>query len=85
MPIKYIRLALDEALLKALDRVAADLGVTRSAIVQSALAAAVRQHEVQQLELRDEAGYRAMPDSDMLYELWADEQVWGEGWETLAT
>jgi metal-responsive CopG/Arc/MetJ family transcriptional regulator len=62
--MKTIRVGLEQALLRRVDRTAHRLKKSRSAVVRDALLRHVREIEIQALEEADRRGYERVPDSE---------------------
>jgi metal-responsive CopG/Arc/MetJ family transcriptional regulator len=76
--MKTIHLTIDELLLSEVDRVAAELHTTRSAFIREALETALRRHDIQKLEQQHAEGYLKHPAEAGEFDIWTDEQHWGE-------
>lgn len=72
-----IELAIDEALLTEIDRVAHSLTITRAEFVRQALEMALHKYEIKRLEQQHEEGYRRFPVTPGEFDGWESEQVWG--------
>ena len=78
-----LELEIGEALLEQVDAVAAELGVSRTDFITTAVKHALRRHHRAALTAQDEAGYRAMPADDDEVEVWQAAQFWGDPWNGL--
>lgn len=76
--MKTVQMTLDEALLKKVDRLAKQLGQTRSSFTRNALREAIKKLELAKLEEKHREGYRKYPTSHEEFGVWESEQVWGE-------
>jgi metal-responsive CopG/Arc/MetJ family transcriptional regulator len=76
--MKTIQMTIDEALLTAVDRTIAELNTTRSAFIREALEAALRRHDTRKLEQQHAEGYMRQPVTPGEFDVWTDEQHWGE-------
>jgi Arc/MetJ-type ribon-helix-helix transcriptional regulator len=76
--MKTIQMTIDELLLQRVDEVVENLGTTRSAFIRDALQLALRQLEVRRLEEQHAAGYARHPVAPGEFDVWGNEQVWGE-------
>jgi metal-responsive CopG/Arc/MetJ family transcriptional regulator len=74
--MRTVQLTLDEPLVDEVDRVAAELGTTRSAFARQALRAELKRLEVADLEEQHRQGYEASPVDLSEVAEWEDEQVW---------
>jgi metal-responsive CopG/Arc/MetJ family transcriptional regulator len=76
--MKTIQMTIDEPLLAEVDQMAEALDTTRSAFMREALHLALRQHKVAEMEKRHAEGYARHPVKPGEFDLWEDEQAWGE-------
>jgi metal-responsive CopG/Arc/MetJ family transcriptional regulator len=76
--MRTVQLTLDEELVEAVDRVAKELGTTRSAFTRQALRAALARRKEHALERKHREGYLRKPPKPGEFEIWEGEQVWGE-------
>lgn len=76
--MKIVQLAFDEELIATVDKVARELGTSRSAFVRQTLRSAVASSRVKALERQHREGYRRKPVKKGEFDLWEREQVWGE-------
>jgi metal-responsive CopG/Arc/MetJ family transcriptional regulator len=76
--MKTIQVTIDESLLEQVDRVTKDLNTTRSAFIRSALKLALKRHVIAKLEERHAQGYAQHPVKPDEFDIWEDEQAWGE-------
>ncbi|MCE2485213.1 MAG: ribbon-helix-helix protein, CopG family [Desulfurellaceae bacterium] len=74
--MRTVRLTLDEALVKELDKVAKKLGTTRLAFARAALRAALAYAASEEEERRHRSGYERKPVRPGEFSDWEDEQVW---------
>jgi metal-responsive CopG/Arc/MetJ family transcriptional regulator len=74
--MKTVQMTLDEALVKEVDRVAQELGTTRSAFTRDALRDALVRLRERAMEERHRAGYLRHPVQAGEFSDWEDEQVW---------
>jgi CopG family transcriptional regulator / antitoxin EndoAI len=76
--VKTVQMALDENLVKAVDRAAKKLGTTRSAFTREALRSALKAVRTRELESVHREGYRRKPVKRDEFGDWEAEQVWGD-------
>lgn len=76
--MKTIQITLDDALLLKVDRVCAELQVTRSEFIREALQLAIKQQHIVELETHHAQGYAQHPTSQDDVAEWTDEQDWGD-------
>ena len=74
--MRTVRLALDRALVNAVDAAARRLGTTRSAFTSRALADALERLRIEALEERHRRGYERHPIRRDEFDGWEPEQVW---------
>lgn len=75
--MKTIQMTIDEPLLTEVDRTIAELQTTRSAFIREALEAALRHHDIQNLEQQHAYGYAQHPVTPDEFDVWVNEQHWG--------
>ena len=76
--MKAIQITIDEHLLQQVDKVASEVGATRSAFVRDALQSAIKRFEIQKLESQHAAGYARYPVQPGEFDIWEAEQDWGD-------
>jgi metal-responsive CopG/Arc/MetJ family transcriptional regulator len=76
--MKAVQMTLDEDLLAAVDRLARRLKTTRSALARDALREALAAHQVKELEEKHRLGYQRHPVESGEFDIWQDEQRWGD-------
>ena len=76
--MRTIQMTLDDELVERVDEIAVELQTTRSAFTRVALREAVRNYQVQQLELRHQKGYATNPVGKKEFSVWESEQDWGD-------
>jgi metal-responsive CopG/Arc/MetJ family transcriptional regulator len=76
--MKTVQICLEEDLVVSVDRVVKKLGVTRSAFTRDALRSALEQVRRTELERKHREGYARKPVQKGEFDLWENEQVWGE-------
>jgi len=70
--MKIVRFTLDEGLIAEVDRAAAASATSRSRFVRDALVSAIAAHD----EAQHRRGYKAAPEGQDEFSVWAAEQVW---------
>ena len=76
--MRTVQMTLDDALVKSVDRAASRLKTTRSAFAREALRRALEELEARDQERRHREGYARTPVASEEFDVWEDEQVWGE-------
>jgi metal-responsive CopG/Arc/MetJ family transcriptional regulator len=76
--MKTIQMTIDEPLLAEVDELTQALNTTRSAFIREALELALRRHAMADKEMRHAEGYARHPVEPGEFDVWADEQAWGE-------
>lgn len=76
--MKTIQMTIDEDLLKAVDRLCRSRHTTRSALIRVALESELNRETVRSQEIRQRAGYERNPVAPGEFDVWLDEQHWGE-------
>lgn len=74
--VKTVQVVVDEALLKAADRLAARLKVHRSALVRDALRAYLQHVRTREREAADKAGYGRISESASEFAIWDPVASW---------
>lgn len=74
--MRTVQMTLEPALVKAVDRAARRLGISRSTFARRALAAALDRLRIEALERRHREGYRRNPVRRGEFDVWHKEQVW---------
>ena len=74
--MKTVQMTLDEDLIAEVDRIATQLGSTRSAFTREALRRAIKQIELEEKEQKHREGYARHPVTSEEFSDWEDEQVW---------
>ena len=74
--VKTVQMTLEPELVAQVDRVAQQLGLTRSAFTRRALHAAIERLRTEELERRHREGYRRKPVRRGEFDLWTREQSW---------
>jgi metal-responsive CopG/Arc/MetJ family transcriptional regulator len=75
--MKSIHISIDETLLAELDRIAGELGLSRSAYVRQALAAALSRQAIARLDVHYATSYTDVPASSPARDEWAALRDWG--------
>lgn len=76
--MKTVQVTLDETLVSAVDEAARKLNLSRSAFTRKALRTALKRVRDESEEQRHRAGYVRKPVKKGEFDIWEDEQVWGE-------
>ena len=76
--MKTVQMTLDEDLVRAVDRVAGKLHMSRSAFTREALRESLTRYAVAQQEKRHRAGYERQPVAVDEFAVWESEQDWGD-------
>lgn len=76
--MKTVQVTLDETLVSAVDKAARKLKISRSAFTREALRTALKRIRDEGEEQRHRAGYMRKPVKKGEFDIWEDEQVWGE-------
>jgi metal-responsive CopG/Arc/MetJ family transcriptional regulator len=74
--MRTIQITIDDALLAAVDELAARLSSSRSALIRESLAAQLEQRRIQEREAREIEGWRRRPLKSEELDPWLGEQVW---------
>ena len=77
--MKTIQLTIDEPLLAEVDRMIKILDTNRSAFIREALQLALQRHKIIEMEQKHAEGYARRPIEPGEFDVWENEQVWGEG------
>ena len=75
--MRTIQMTLDDELVKKVDTIANALHTTRSAFTRNALREAVKQYNIDRLELKHRQGYADNPVNKEEFSVWENEQNWG--------
>ena len=76
--MKTIQMTIDETLLEQVDTVVQAQNTNRSAFIRQALEQALQQWHVRELERQHAEGYARQPVEPDEFDIWLDEQTWGE-------
>ena len=76
--MRTVQMTLDESLVKAVDRIAKDLRITRSGFARMALRQAIARIRIQRLEEKHRQGYLRRPPELGEFSVWEKEQKWGD-------
>lgn len=74
--IKTVQMTIDDVLLEQVDHAVAELGTNRSAFVRNALELALKQMQLQKLEVQHRIGYQQQAQTAAEFDIWQDEQIW---------
>lgn len=75
--MKAIQITIDEGLLARVDQATESKGIARSVFIRQALASALRDLAIEQMEKRQIEGYRKKPVKTSEFGIWEREQAWG--------
>ena len=76
--MRTIQMTLDDDLVKSVDAISKELNTSRSAFTRHALREAIKQHNIQRLELKHRQGYASQPVNKEEFSVWEKEQNWGD-------
>ncbi len=76
--MKTVQMTIDETLLSEVDQVIESMNTTRSAFIREALQLALKQYKIRQLEEKQAQGYAKHPVEPGEFDIWENEQAWGE-------
>ena len=76
--MKTIQMTIDEPLLAEVDQAIKSLETTRSAFIREALQLALQRYRITELEKKQARGYARHPVEPGEFDIWEDEQAWGE-------
>jgi metal-responsive CopG/Arc/MetJ family transcriptional regulator len=76
--MKTIQMTIDEPLLSKVDQAIQELKMTRSAFIREALELALRHYQILEMEQKHAAGYARQPVEPGEFDVWVNEQAWGE-------
>ncbi len=76
--MKTIQMTIDEPLLSEVDQAVQSLETSRSAFIRQALELALRHYRIAELERQHAKGYAQHPVTSGEFDVWQDEQAWGE-------
>ncbi len=76
--MKTIQMTIDEPLLVKVDGLIEELNMTRSAFIREALELALHHYQIRELEKRHAEGYAQHPVEPNEFDIWQNEQDWGE-------
>jgi metal-responsive CopG/Arc/MetJ family transcriptional regulator len=76
--MKTIQMTIDEKLLKAVDRLCRSRHTTRSALIRMALESELSRESVRAEECRQRQGYERQPVAAGEFDVWLEEQDWGQ-------
>jgi len=74
--MRTVQMTLEPELVKAVDRAARQLGISRSSFARRALTDALNRLRIEALERRHREGYRRKPVRRGEFDVWHKEQVW---------
>ena len=76
--MRTVQMTLDEDLLASVDKVVKKLKTTRSGFTRKALREALDRLTIAELEERHRRGYERKPVRKGEFDVWENEQVWGD-------
>ena len=76
--MRTVQMTLDDELVKRVDAISKELNTSRSAFTRHALQEAIKQHNIDRLELKHRQGYAAHPVNKEEFSIWEKEQHWGD-------
>ena len=76
--MRTIQMTLDDDLVDQVDQIVKTIKTTRSAFTRDALRLALKQFEILELEKKHREGYKQFPVNNEEFQVWEDEQVWGD-------
>ena len=76
--MRTVQMALDDDLVKAVDKIARKLGTTRSGFTRAALRKAIDEFNARRLEEKHRCGYEKYPVAVDEFSVWEGEQAWGD-------
>ncbi len=76
--MKAVQMTLDQELIREVDQLSKKLGTSRSAFTRQALREALERHCIDQLEQKQIQGYAKKPVAPDEFDVWEEEQVWGD-------
>jgi metal-responsive CopG/Arc/MetJ family transcriptional regulator len=77
--MKTVQMTLDEDLVVQVDKVAKQIGTTRSAFTRDALRVAITGVRMKELERKHREGYQRKPVKRGEFSVWENEHAWGQG------
>jgi len=75
--MKTIQMTLDEDLLNRVDKAIQELNTTRSALIRESVQYYLERLRIKKLEKKHRDGYLKQPVATEEFDVWEDEQVWG--------
>ena len=76
--MRTVQMTLDENLVKAVDRLAKRLNITRSSFTRRALQNAIHSLNMHEMEKKHCEGYTKKPVKKAEFGIWENEQAWGD-------
>ena len=76
--MKTIQMTLDDALLQQVDQMINKLNMTRSAFIRESLQNEIERLHIEAMEEKHRQGYLKNPVRKGEFDIWYDEQSWGE-------
>ncbi len=79
--MRTVHMAINESLIRAVDKLAKQLRITRTEFTRRALREALSRHSTGQNERKHQEGYERHPVPASEFSVWESEQAWGNsGW-----
>lgn len=78
MMMKTIQMTIDEQLLREVDTAVHGLDTSRSAFLRDALQQMLKRMQISAMERQQITGYQRFPVEPDEFDVWQNEQVWGE-------
>ena len=75
--MKTIQMTLDESLLDLLDKAIRELNTTRSAFIRESIQYNLERIKTKKLEKKHRDGYLNQPVKTGEFDIWEEEQIWG--------
>jgi len=76
--MKTIQMTLDDSLLQQVDELIKQLKTTRSAFIRESLQKQIERLKIEELEEKQRQGYLKNPVKTGEFDIWQDEQNWGD-------
>lgn len=76
--MRTVQMTLEDDLIATVDKTVKKLGTSRSAFMREALRSALEHLRTKELERKHREGYRKKPVKKGEFDLWEQEQVWGQ-------
>lgn len=76
--MRVVQMTLEENLINTVDKIAKQLGTSRSSFTRNALSEAVKSFHIKKLIEKHKQGYMKKPVKKGEFDIWEKEQVWGD-------